>query len=70
MTEFSEGNLEGIVRSRADSLDIKAALLIHPVRLALTGYGVSPGLFVIMELLGKSVVIRRLDNALKNLPQD
>ncbi|MCH8288504.1 MAG: glutamate--tRNA ligase [Candidatus Marinimicrobia bacterium] len=70
LTEFSEENLEGIVRSEADSLDIKAALLIHPVRLALTGYGVSPGLFVIMELLGKSVVIRRLDNALKNLPQD
>ena len=68
LAEFSEENIEVVVRSKADLLKIKAALLIHPVRLALTGYGVSPGLFKIMELLGKSVVSRRLEIALENLP--
>jgi len=68
LTEFSEENIEGVVRSKAELLEIKAALLIHPVRLALTGYDVGPGLFEIMELLGKSVVSRRLENALENLP--
>ena len=70
LAEFSEENIEVAVRSKADSLEVKAALLIHPVRLALTGYGVSPRLFMIMELLGKGVVSRRLDTALENLPQN
>jgi glutamyl-tRNA synthetase len=37
--------------------------LIHPARLALTGFGVSPGLFETMALLGKDRVVVRLRKA-------
>ena len=55
---------EKAVREEAEALGIPAAQLIHPTRLALTGYSVSPGLFEVMALLGRETVIRRLDAAL------
>jgi glutamyl-tRNA synthetase len=39
---------------------IKPNKLIHPARLALSGRTIGPGLFEMMELLGKETVIRRL----------
>jgi glutamyl/glutaminyl-tRNA synthetase len=48
----------------SEELGIAAAKLIHPVRLALTGFGVSPGLFELMEVLSKEVVLRRINNAI------
>lgn len=47
----------------SDSLGIKRAELIHPTRLAVTGRTVGPGLFELVELIGKPVVLRRLRTA-------
>ena len=58
------GDMEEILRSCAEKLDIKAAALIHPLRIALTGFGVSPGVFEIAEILGLETILRRL-NSLK-----
>ncbi len=68
LNSFKEEKIEEVLRSTAETLGIKAAELIHPVRLALTGYSVSPSLFEIMELLGKAVSLRRLKLALERLP--
>lgn len=38
--------------------------LIHPVRLAVTGTGAGPGLFDVLELLGKERIIQRLRRAI------
>ena len=65
---FTEEKIEDVLRSTAESLGIKAADLIHPVRLALTGFSVSPSLFKIMELLEKETSVRRLKIALGRLP--
>ena len=51
-----------------ESIGVKAAVLIHPTRLALTGFGVSPGIFEIMNILGKEVVLRRLLSANEKFP--
>ncbi len=59
---FSLENSENTLRNTAEKLDIKAADLIHPLRIAVTGFGVSPGIFEICVILGKDVVIRRLNN--------
>jgi glutamyl-tRNA synthetase len=62
---FSATNIENIIRNLAEELGIAAAKLIHPIRLALTGFGVSPGLFEVMEVLGKEVVLKRINKAVK-----
>ncbi|MCK4754945.1 MAG: glutamate--tRNA ligase, partial [Calditrichia bacterium] len=58
-------NMEKIVRELADTLGIKAGTLIHPLRLALTGRTTSPGIFDVMQILGRETVIRRIEKALK-----
>ncbi|MCI0495253.1 glutamate--tRNA ligase, partial [candidate division KSB1 bacterium] len=60
---FEAGTIESAIRNLAEESGISAAKLIHPIRLALTGFGVSPGLFELMEVLGKESVLRRINNA-------
>lgn len=62
--DFGAESLEADLRARCDSWRISAAKMIHPLRLALTGRMASPGLFEMMEVLGKPVVLRRLKHAL------
>ncbi len=61
---LSAASLEGAFRQRAQELQIKAAELIHPTRLALSGRTATPGLFEVMEVLGKAKCIYRLEKAL------
>ncbi len=67
LTEFKAATTEECLRSLAADLQIKAADLIHPLRLALTGFSISPGIFEVIELLGKETVIRRLEIALQQM---
>lgn len=64
VTVFDLKNTEEAYRQLIDSLQIKGGLLMHPTRLALTGRMVSPGLFDVMELLGKERCLKRLDQAI------
>jgi glutamyl-tRNA synthetase len=52
---------EGIMEERG----LKLGTIAQPVRVALTGGTVSPGIFEVMEILGKDEVIRRLDKAVE-----
>ncbi len=61
---FNESNLEEILRKTAEQMEISAAKLIHPFRLAITGYTVSPGIFETAVLIGKDNCIKRLKKAL------
>ena len=60
---FTAIEIEEQLRKKADDMQIKAGEIIHPVRLALSGRTATPGLFEIMELLGKDRCIARLKNA-------
>jgi glutamyl/glutaminyl-tRNA synthetase len=53
--------MESCLRDTADRLQVKAADLIHPLRIAVTGFGVSPGVFEVCETVGLETVIRRLN---------
>jgi len=57
---FDEFSIERVLRSVADARGIKAAALIHAARLAATGQAVSPGIFEVLALLGKSLALSRL----------
>jgi len=60
---FDATNLESAIQSYADSAGLKAGKLIQPLRVALTGKPVGPGIFETLILLGKEKVIERLENA-------
>ena len=58
--DFSHDGLEAVVRSLAEELGVKAAVIMNPSRVALTGQAVAPGLFDVMLLLGREKTVRRL----------
>ncbi|HGJ67060.1 TPA: glutamate--tRNA ligase [bacterium] len=62
---FNQQNLENAIQSYADSKGLKAGKLIQPLRVALTGKPVGPGIFETLILLGKDKVIKRLDDVVK-----
>ncbi len=68
LKEFDRDTLEQELRGFADDLGVKAADLIHPTRIAMTGRGASPGVFTVMELVGQERLIRRIGRALDYLP--
>ena len=51
---------ENVLRSVAEAAGVKPAVLIHATRVAVTGRSVSPGLYEVMELLGRDRVCDRL----------
>jgi len=64
VSDFNEESIEGVIRGLAEKLNKGAGKIIHPLRLALTGVSFSPGIFEVMELLGKETVINRLKTAI------
>lgn len=61
--DYNAAAIEEAMRSKAEQMGIKASALIHPTRLALTGLTNTPGLFEVMELLGRDVCTARLAQA-------
>jgi glutamyl-tRNA synthetase len=61
---FDAAALEPLVRGLAEELGVKAGLLIHGARVAVTGQTASPGIFDVLELVGRERVLARIDDAL------
>lgn len=58
--KFDKVSIEDAYRKLAEELKVKAAELIHPTRVAISGKTVGAGLFDMMELLGRDKVLKRL----------
>ncbi|MEJ2568575.1 MAG: glutamate--tRNA ligase, partial [candidate division WOR-3 bacterium] len=58
---FDKQNMEDSLRQLSEELSCKTGELIHPVRLAVSGMTFGPGLFELLEVLGKKKVIKRLE---------
>ncbi len=58
--------IEAMTRDTAQGWGIEAKDLIHPLRFALTGKTVSPGLFELMSVLGKEACLKRVKKFLEN----
>jgi glutamyl-tRNA synthetase len=61
---FTKENLESILNGISEKAGIKRSRLIHPVRLAVTGTTEGPGLFDILETIGKDETILRINKAI------
>jgi glutamyl-tRNA synthetase len=62
--DFDEANLERRFRRLTEQQGLKLNQAAQGVRVALTGKTVSPGLFEVMEGIGRERVIKRLERAL------
>jgi glutamyl-tRNA synthetase len=60
---FAAPEIEAALRSLAERLELSPRKAFEPIRIAVTGSRVSPGLFESLELLGKKETLRRLSAA-------
>jgi glutamyl-tRNA synthetase len=63
--DFNAKTAEEAFRGLVSELGIEAGVLVHPVRVALTGKAVGPGLFETMVVLGQERTVRRLRETFK-----
>jgi glutamyl-tRNA synthetase len=67
LKEWSAGGIQALLNATAESLGIKLGKLAQPVRVAVTGGGVSPPIDMTLELLGREHTLKRLDRAIRYL---
>jgi glutamyl-tRNA synthetase len=70
LSSFDEPHVEKAVRGTAAERGIKAAQLIHAIRVALTGRTASPGLFEVIVLLGREETRARLTRVVEWLSSE
>ena len=61
---FDPYALEHAIRQLAADKDVGAGKIIHPLRVAQMGTSVSPGIFVVLSLMGRERALGRIDRAL------
>ena len=61
---WEEQPLEDALRGLAEEMEVGAGKLIHPLRVAVTGMAVSPGIFEVLVLMGRERVMARVDAAI------
>jgi glutamyl-tRNA synthetase len=65
---FAAPQIEAALRGLAEKLELSPRKAFEPIRIAVTGSKVSPGLFESIELLGKDETLRRLTAAVDRAP--
>ena len=61
---FTAERIEAELRALAERLELKPRQAFQPIRIAVTGSKISPGLFESIELLGRDEALARLDAAI------
>ena len=64
---FNQADLERAFVAFLDEREIKLGKVAQPLRVALTGKTASPGIFEVMEVLGKETVLKRLLKAIEHI---
>ena len=67
VVDFSAENIETVLREFCTKIGIPAAKLIHPIRIVITGFAVSPGLFEMIEAIGKETVMQRIEKGIETI---
>jgi glutamyl-tRNA synthetase len=61
--EWNPEVLEVTLRGLAESLGTSAGKVFQPLRVALTGLGVSPGIFEVLVMQGRDLSLKRISDA-------
>ncbi len=64
---FNAESLEAALKETAKTLGVKAGVLVHPCRLAVTGKTSGPSLYHLLQVLGKERVMVRIEKALATM---
>lgn len=67
LPQFDEAEMEKKIRELAEKSQVKAGALIHPLRVAVTGRKVSPGIFETVAVLGRQISLERLDRTINSI---
>ncbi len=70
LKEYNKDGIERLLRRLADDNGAKLKEIVQPIRVALTGRLVSPGIDEVMITLGKDRVLKRVKNALDYLQSE
>ncbi|MGA2069782.1 MAG: glutamate--tRNA ligase [Sedimentisphaerales bacterium] len=65
MAELTEQGIEDMLRALAEEHKVGLGKVAQPLRVAITGFNVSPPIFDSVQLLGKEKTLARIDNTLK-----
>src|SRR5205823_7025599 len=65
--DFSESSVQAVFEQVLARFELKLGQLAQPVRVALTGGTVSPGIYEVIAVLGKERTVRRLQEALARI---
>jgi glutamyl-tRNA synthetase len=55
--------IEQALRTAAETIDVGFGKIVHPLRLALTGFSVSPGIDEVIAQMGRELALARIDAA-------
>ena len=69
LPDFTKEALEAALRAQAEERGIKAGVLIHPTRMALSGTASGPPLFDLVETMGREATVRHFDRFIAFLRQ-
>ncbi len=69
-TAWEAAPLESALRALANTQGITASKVFQPLRVALTGLTVSPGIFEMLLIMGRDLSLHRLDSAIARLAKD
>ena len=64
---WTREDLEAALRARAESMEVGAGKLIHPLRVSLTGNMASPGIFDVLALLGRDRALKRMEDGVARI---
>jgi glutamyl-tRNA synthetase len=67
LTDPQQPQYEEALHRTATSLGVGNGEIIHPLRLAVSGMGVGPGLYDILQILGRDETLRRISTAIGKL---
>lgn len=65
LADWNGENIHQVIQSTADDFELNMGKIGQPLRVAVTGTGVSPGIDITLELVGKKRTLERLDKALE-----
>ena len=65
LSDWNTTEIESVVRTIGDTLQVRFADVIHPTRVAATGHTVGPGLFETLWAMGRERTLGRLRTVLE-----
>ncbi len=67
LEDFSAENIEANLKEFVAPKGLKAAYLIHPLRILTSGVSFGPSLYHMLEVLGKETVLRRIQKGIETI---